>query len=281
MLLLQNIFGVLQMKKWLCCLLACGLASLAFADLPLYYWDARQTQGFSNFGDALSEQIISRILERPLRVTPDPYISEQKLVGIGSIINYAQEGDVLWGCGINFKYRNPSSYRFQNVDVRAVRGPLTREFLLKMGVGCPEIYGDPTLLLPKLFPEFKKAEQPAFDYIVIPHFSDEHAYLNDLHLVSVKEGWDVVVQKILNSKFVISSALSGVIVAEAYGIPARMLRVSENEDLLKYADYYQGTNRKEFKYAKSVQEALEMGGEPMPECDLDKLLQSFPYEYFN
>ena len=269
------------MKKWIYGLTSLFTLSVTAAELPLYYWDARQTHGFSNFGDAISEQIIERIVGHPLRVTSDPFISEQKLVGIGSIINYAQDGDVIWGSGINFKYRNPSSYRFQQVDVRAVRGPLSREFLMKMGVACPEVYGDPTLLLPRLFPEFQKSENPSRDYIVIPHFSDEHSYANDPHLVSVKESWDTVVKAILDSQFVISSALSGVIVAEAYGIPARLLRVSENEDLLKYVDYYHGTKRFEFKYATTVDEALQMGGEPMPECDLDKLLRSFPFDYFN
>jgi pyruvyltransferase len=102
-------------------------------------------------------------------------------------------------------------------------------------------------------------------------------------MVSVKEDWRVVVSKILDSKFVISSALSEVIVAEAFGIPARLI-ISPNENntetIFKYSDYYLRTNRFNYRFATSVEEALEMGGEPMPECDLDQLLQTFPYDLF-
>lgn len=52
--------------------------------------------------------------------------------------------------------------------------------------------------------------------------------------------------------------------------------VSDAELIFKYADYYYRTNRYNFSYATTVDEALRMGGESLPECDLDKLLQSFP-----
>lgn len=153
-----------------------------------------------------------------------------------------------------------------------------------MDLECPEVYGDPTLLLPKLFPEFQKPSSPSIDYIVIPHFSDEELFRHLPNMVSVKEDWRVVVSKILDSKFVISSALSGVIVAEAFGIPARLI-ISPNEHntetIFKYSDYYYGTNRFNYHFATSVEEALEMGGEPMPECDLERLLEAFPYDLFD
>lgn len=102
-------------------------------------------------------------------------------------------------------------------------------------------------------------------------------------MVSVKEDWQVVVAKILDSKFVISSALSGVIVAEAFGFPARLI-ISPNENntetIFKYSDYYYGTKRFDYRFATSVEEALEMSGEPMPVCDLEQLLQAFPYDLF-
>jgi pyruvyltransferase len=201
---------------------------------------------------------------------------------MGSILNYAVNGDIVWGTGRNGT-KSKEAHQFDHLDVRAVRGPLTRQFLLEKGVICPEIYGDPTLLLPLLFPEFQKQENPSREYVIIPHFSDEHLFLNDVNLVSVKEDWKEVVAKILDSKFVIASALSGVIVAEAFGIPARLLimgNASHTENLFKYEDYYQGTNRFDCRYAKTIEEALKMGGESPHECDLDKLFRAFPFEEF-
>lgn len=246
--------------------------------LALFYWDARPLLGFSNFGDALSAALVERMIGKEIPIAEAS--SRGKLLGMGSILNYAEEGDIVWGTGVNGK---STSYRFENLDVRAVRGPLTRDFLLKRGIACPEVYGDPTLLLPIFFPEFQKNLSPENEYIVIPHYSDEKLFAHLPNMVSVKEPWETVVRKILNSRFIVSSALSGVIVAEAFGIPARLLQVenkANTEDLFKYKDYYFGTGRTEFQYASSIEEALEMGGEPLPICDLKKLIQAFPFERF-
>lgn len=253
-------------------------------ETPLFYWDARPRLGFSNFGDAMSESIVERIVGRSIITTTNATPGLRKFLAIGSIAIYAEEGDVLWGTGVNGKYLNVSDYHFTSLDVGSVRGPLSRAFLLELGIACPEVYGDPTLLLPQLFPEFQKASSPTHKYVIIPHFSDEHLFVNDPLMLSVKEDWQVVVRKILDSEFVISSALSGVIVAEAFGIPARLLvapNENNTENLFKYTDYYQGTNRFDYRFATSIEEALEMGGEPPPKCDLEKLLQAFPYDIYH
>lgn len=275
-------------KILLCLCMVCScLPILAseneFVEPPLYFWDARSTQGFSNFGDALSEALTERIVGHKVRVAAHPMCPERKFLGMGSILNYAANGDIIWGTGRNGT-KSEADHNFDCLDVRAVRGPLTRQFLLEKGISCPETYGDPTLLFPLLFPEFQKAETPSHDYVIIPHYSDEHLFLDNPNLVSVKEDWQEVITKILDSKFVVASALSGVIVAEAFGIPARLL-IAENagntENLFKYEDYYQGTNRFNFTYAKTLEEALMMGGERPHACDLEKLYRAFPFECFN
>jgi pyruvyltransferase len=276
-------FGTLLFMKFLIFVLF-AFSSLTAQEKgpPLFYWDARPQLGFANFGDALSEALIERILGRPVVVTNQPFNGQRKFLGMGSIMQYARDNDVVWGTGVNGKAPE-KSYQFTQLDVRAVRGPLTREFLLKRSIACPEVYGDPTLLLPKYFPEFQKSPHPTYPFIIIPHFSDESLFADLPNMMSAKEHWSVVVSKILESEFVISSSLSGIIVAEAFGIPARLLQIenkANTEDLFKYKDYYFGTGRTNFKYATSIDEALEMGGEPLPICDLDKLDQAFPFELF-
>lgn len=255
--------------------------------IPLYYWEERIWQDFTNFGDSLSEKIVERIVGHRIATTFNNSLSKKygkrKLLALGSIVHMAENNDVIWGSGINGKHPDKTDkrfYRFAQLDVRAVRGPLTRQFLMDMGISCPEVYGDPALLLPRLFPEFVKSENPSKEYVIIPHYSDEHLFAKHPNLLTVKEDWDEMIRQVLDSKFVISTSLHGIIVAEAFGIPARYLKVSDKEPLFKYADYYLGTNRHDFKYATTVEEALRMGGEPLPECDLDKLLQSFPFDLY-
>lgn len=259
---------------------------LSAADgLPLYYWHEKwQGNNFVNFGDILSLKLVERIVGGDVEVVTKPRsFKGKKLLAIGSILYFASQNDVLWGTGFNGKVLDISKYNFRNLDVRAVRGPLTRQFLQEQfNIECPEIYGDPALLCPYFFPEFQRSEYPTNDYIIIPHYSEQAMFPKDEQgrIVYSTDPWDEVIQKIVDSQFVISSSLHGVVVAEAYGIPARMLRVSENEPLIKYQDYYQGTNRPDFKFATSVEEALEMGGERPFECDLKLLLQAFPKEFW-
>jgi pyruvyltransferase len=244
-------------------------------NIQLYWWRPFINGNYGdNFGDAISKDIVEKISKRKVLRCLE---KKKKLIAVGSIIQFAREGDIVWGSGINGKHPNRSDYKFKDLDVRAVRGPLTRKFLINMGIKCPEIYGDPALLLPILFPEFKK--NPKVNYIVIPHISEEYLFLQNNHVVFPTENWRIVAKKVCESKFVIASSLHGIIVAEAFGVPARLLRITENEPLFKYEDYYLGTGRKTFKYARSVSEALEMGGEVLPKIDLNKLMKAFPYDF--
>lgn len=253
-------------------------AEQSLEPLPIYYW---QSKKFTNFGDHLSLKVVERIVGGEVRVCAPQ--GEKKLLAIGSVLLFARTDDVIWGTGMNAKRMDLKHYRFKRLDLRAVRGPLTRDFIIKnFKIDCPEIYGDPALLIPYFFPEFKKKKNPVYEYIIIPHYSEIDLFPKDIYPNAVypTEPWNEVIRKILNSKFVISSSLHGLVVADAYGIPARCLRVTDHEPLFKYEDYYLGTNRSDFAFATSVEEALEMGGERPFSCDLQKLYDSFPFEYW-
>lgn len=247
---------------------------MIFADIPLYWW--KPYKG-TNFGDELSVAIVERMIKKKVKRAG---ISEHKLLAIGSIIQLSQTADVIWGSGMNGNDLHRKSFPFQHLDVRAVRGPLTQKFLKKLGIKAPSIYGDPALLLPYLFPEFKVHRPAKFKYIVIPHISEMHLFEGKDNIVLPTAPWQEIVKKILQSKLVISSSLHGIIVAEAFGIPARFLRVTQNEAEFKYLDYYLGTGRKQVNSAKSIKEALKMGGEKPPIYDADALMQAFPFDLF-
>ncbi len=275
----KNVFYHIVLKPRFLLPLLLSTALTWSEGLPLFYW---QTSRFINFGDYLSLEIVERMVHEPIRIVKHNKPSNpKKLLAVGSILRFARDGDVIWGSGVSGRSVHHAIFHFSDLDVRAVRGPLTRQFLQEKGISCPEVYGDPALLMPVLFPELKKSEDPEYDYIVIPHYSENDLFPQDGHVVYPTEPWLDVVQKILSAKFVISSSLHGLVVAEAYGIPARLLRVTENEHIFKYQDYYFGTGRNQFRYASSVEEALLMGGEKPYVCDLQKLYEAFPFEFWN
>jgi pyruvyltransferase len=249
--------------------------------LPLFWWGEDPE---INFGDYLSLKLVERMVECPVRnFRKIPKVKEKKLLAIGSIFYFARDGDVIWGCGINGKTLDKINYAFSKLDIRSVRGPKTRQFLREnFQIDVPEIYGDPALLFPYFFTEFKKKKNPVYDYIIIPHYKDRKLFpKSQPNIVYPTDPWNQVVETILDSKFVISGSLHGIVIAEAYGIPARYLRVSESENMFKYEDYYLGTCRPNFQFARSVEEALEMGGESSFICDLQKVYEAFPFEYWN
>lgn len=250
-----------------------SVALSCYAEDAMFWW---QTKEGINFGDDLSRVIVERILGHSIK-HKSLESNEKNLLAAGSILHFARDGDVIWGSG--FRDNPLSEGRFHCLDVRAVRGPRTRELLLKMGVGCPEIYGDPAVLMGYLFPEFKK-EDPVYDYIIIPNIGEMKCFKNYRNIVLPTSPWNEIVKKMMQSRLVISSSLHGIIVAESFGIPARLLKMTWIEPLLKYQDYYESTGRPNFRYATSVQEALQMGGEEPGYIDIKPLMGTFPWDYF-
>jgi pyruvyltransferase len=248
------------------------------AELPLYYWQQKE---FVNFGDYLSVKIVERMIDGPVTIYKKTKVPKKKFIALGSMLYFANTNDVLWGTGSNHKQQKREDYHFTDLDIRAVRGPLTKAFIEEnFGIRCPNVYGDPALLFPYLFPELTRKVPPRHSYIVIPHLYERNLFPEEEHIVLPTEPWDQVIQKILDSELVISGSLHGIIVAEAYGIPARYLRLSEKEPLFKYRDYYLSTGRSDCKFATSLEEALEMGGEEPIQFDPEPLYDAFPFEFW-
>ena len=106
----------------------------------------------SNIGDDINYYLIKELSHKRifnywdfLNLRMQPYF-----MVIGSIIGWMTYKDsIIWGSGMR-EPDNPLPAIPRKV--LAVRGPLTRKYLISQGVECPEIYGDPALLLPKIYP---------------------------------------------------------------------------------------------------------------------------------
>lgn len=261
---------------YVCSLLLVFQSQSLFSDDDLFWWGGGSSNNL-NFGDELSAVIVSKIIGKPVRI--NNLLHRKKCcLAAGSILHFARDGDVIWGSG--FREDPSSEHRFSSLDVRAVRGPLTRQFLLQKGIACPETYGDPAVLMGVLFPEYRTDEK-LYDYIIIPNIGEIPGFASYKNVVLPTLPWPEIIKKINQSRLVISSSLHGIIVAESYGVPARLLKMTWIESLLKYQDYYESTGRKNFTYATSVQDAIRMGGERPGNIDVQALLNAFPWDYYS
>jgi pyruvyltransferase len=248
---------------------------LPFPYVDLYNWAPQD--GRVNFGDHLSEIIVRQLLALRGLSLDQEVNKSARLLAIGSILQYSTEGDHIWGTGWNGKVPE-SMFTAKSLHIHAVRGPLTAEFLAQRGFVVPQVYGDPALLMPYLFKE-NFAVNPRRDYVFVPNLHDESILPPGMpHVISPLQGWNNVITQILEAKLVLASSLHGLIIAEAYGIPARYVRLTQTEDPFKYKDYYLGTGRleSELQFASSVEEGLEMGGMPGLRFNHQPLLDAFP-----
>jgi pyruvyltransferase len=191
-----------------------------------------------------------------------------KLLAVGSVLQYARPGDVVWGTGIHpaSQLSFSQSRDKLRVTVLAVRGPISRDVLLARGLRCPKIFGDPAVLMPLIWPS---ATRDPKKIIVIPHMSEFHSVLQSakdigVEIVDPSADWKVTVDKISSAGRVISGSLHGLVVAEAFGVPATWYRADFKEGVAKYYDYYLGTGRIGVPYY-NLQDALHARPPDIPD----------------
>ena len=175
-----------------------------------------------NWGDGLSPILIHNfsglIPFRVQKYTINPK-NEPIYTVIGSILNWPilreariLKNTVVWGTGFMTK-----SGRLRGIpkQICAVRGPLTRENILKSGIKCPEIYGDPALLYPQLYkPDMKKQ----YKLGIIPHYIDkENNFLikfknnPEIIVIDIEGPINTVVDQICSCKYIASTLYTAIL----------------------------------------------------------------------
>jgi pyruvyltransferase len=190
-----------------------------------------------NIGDDLNPYLYKKITgNNPTFV--DIRSSIQKYVAIGSILDHVGDNTEIWGSGILFSHAKINK---TNIIPHAVRGKLTREVLLSSGIKCPEIYGDPALLLPKYY---NPKIEIKYDLGIIPHYVDLASFngfkSDNIKIISTRLDVESFVNNILSCNAVISSSLHGLIIADAYGIKNKWFILSNNVlgNGFKFRDYF-------------------------------------------
>lgn len=204
-----------------------------------------------NLGDELNYYLAKSLTNKPLFNLPC-ILSKNRdnFLVIGSIIEtHTNRNSIIWGSGS--MYGGERKLQEKPKKVLAVRGPLTREYLLSEGVDCPEVYGDPALLLPQIYrPNVTKK----YKLGVIPHYIDfDNEYLselkNDSEVKIIKfsgyEDWEKVIDEICECEFIVSSSLHGLIISDAYRVPNMWIKLSDKikGGNFKFHDYFMSVNR--------------------------------------
>ena len=209
-------------------------------------WPAREHVRY-NWGDKLSPTLVRMLTGRqPTHKNAPAVQGASRYYVIGSGMAAARTKDTVWGSGYISEETANNSARPR---ICAVRGPLTRAALLARGKDCPEIYGDPAVLLPLFYnPEVA----PTYDIGIIQHCRE--AGLEPLpmfptglsvRLIDINGGIEEVVDAILSCRQIFSSSLHGLIAAHTYGVPATWIKFSDRPlgDGFKFKDYWASIGR--------------------------------------
>jgi hypothetical protein len=194
------------------------------------WWPRSPAPG--NLGDVLTP-VLLEALGVPVRFAA---LDRADLLGVGSIIRFAMPQHTVWGSGAMRKADAPSP----EARYLAVRGPLTRDVVLAAGGDCPEVYGDPAMLLPLIH---DRPVPKTHGVGLVTHYIDR-----DDPQVRAWKGRTIdpirsnpldVVDEIRACHSIVSSSLHGLIVAHAYGIPAAWVRFGDRltGDDIKFRDH--------------------------------------------
>lgn len=212
-----------------------------------------------NIGDALSPYIYERLSgykSLSCLELSNPY-NLANYITVGSILQFADEKTIVWGSGFNAQTSVFGCQNWQEAEqgiavkkvkpkkICAVRGPLTRKRVLELGGECPDVLGDPGLLMPLLYNPLNKEKTTFLG--IIPHFSHLKSQSfqkllieKKVKILSVYQHPETFIDELVQCEYVISSSLHGLILADAYNIPSLWICPSDylhNTTVFKYLDY--------------------------------------------
>ena len=245
----------------------------------------------NNWGDALNPVLVERLSGRK------PYLS-RKIINvtnkpvysvIGSVLGQKQnriKNIVVWGSGF---MSEQSSFEVKPRGICAVRGPLTRNRILSLGLDCPEVYGDPALLYP-LFYKPKRVKK--YKLGIIPHHQDRNdeklkrfEQYSDVLIIDILGGIDEFIDEICSCELIASTSLHGIIAADSYDVPSAWIELSDKVSGggFKFFDYFQSVGREcrnplQITENTSLQQIYDQFEDYKIDIDLAKLLDACPFK---
>jgi len=220
-----------------------------------------------NFGDSLNPLIFERVLGMPIKSCYKQPL-KARVLGIGTIIGKGllrpRESWVrkclyhflsplhVFSSGITGDWSSGAVAPMRKMICHAVRGELTKEQLIALGV--LDAHADVVLGDAGLLASFLLEKKPAKQYAcaIVPHVADQglpsvqqlHSTLKHSIVINVRDNPLKVLEQLAASDLILASAMHGLIVADALGIPNQWVRFSEHPQIggkggrFKFHDYY-------------------------------------------
>lgn len=208
-----------------------------------------------NWGDDLNYYFLKELTGRPIVFYHNfrlaKWLRLKNYLCIGTLldaVNYSNAETIVWGSGVSGQERT-----FIHPErIKAVRGVKTKDFCDRYKVKCPNVFGDPALLLPLVY---KSSVKKKYRLGIIPHVIDQkhpviselkEKYSKDVLIIDLAnyKKWTDVIDQICSCEQILSSSLHGLIVSDAYHVPNCWIELSGN---------ISGGHFKFFDYASSVE----------------------------
>lgn len=242
----------------------------------------------NNWGDALNPILIESMTGKKPIVSTEVFNIKKNTVYcvIGSILEASSEDNlVVWGSGF---ITSNSKFKVKPKEICAVRGPRTRELILKNGIYCPKVYGDPAILYSCFY---KPKVEKKYKLGIIPHYVDQDNTLLNMFknessvlIIDILSGINNVIDDICSCEMVASSSLHGIIAADSYGIPSIWIEFSKKitGDGFKFYDYFESVGRENevpltITQSITIKEIINYHKDYKLELDIDKLVDSCPF----
>lgn len=255
--------------------------------IKVHYW-RRSFDGLYNVGDVLNKYLIEKISNCKVEYSR---LGINSFIAIGSMINLKTLAHqcIFWGTG-TMALRLPY---IPGNKFLGVREPLTRHSLIQSGYTCPDIYGDPALILPSIY---NPAIKPKYKLGVVCHWRHKEKFCCDtsvkfIDILRKESEIEDFVDDIKDCEMILSSSLHGIIIANAYGIPARWFILEgiplEGDPTKKFIDYFssvqmplqiplliKGGEMIGESYAKYIEKTVDL------KINLKLLRDSFPFDEY-
>ena len=218
-----------------------------------------------NFGDGVNKTFWKTLTAKEINFNP----TNEHYITTGSIMLLVQNNSIIFGTGFISKdadlgkpssgpcwdSKNNNKYAIP-INIIAVRGPLSREKMLRFGIKCPENYGDPLILMPCIYN--KKTIITDNIIGIIPHYIDKNdsnfkllkknlenkGYNIKTIDIEVGDNYKKLIDEINSCKYIISSSLHGIIMGIVYNKETIFVKFSNNiiGNDFKFQDFFKSIN---------------------------------------